>query len=137
MQDLEQGNVQTKFTNPLGPLLVNILARNHKKLMVIDDKITYIGGINFSEHNFDWHDMMIRFEDKAIANFFKTDFLDTWSGKDRTGVYNFELADFCIFDGKNNQLVWERVFELINKAESEKISFKNSFTIGSIFKLHL
>ena len=128
MQDLEQGNVKTKFTNPLGPLLVNILARNHKKLMVIDDKITYIGGINFSEHNFDWHDLMIRFEDKAIAHFFKTDFLDTWSGKARIGVYNFELADFYIFDGNNNQPIWDRVFELISQAESEVIIQSPYFT---------
>lgn len=73
-------------------------AKNHKKLIVIDDRLTYIGGINFSEHNFAWHDLMIRFDDRAIAKFFTTDFLDTWSGRERGGAFRFELADFYLFE---------------------------------------
>ena len=128
MVDLEQGGVKVKYTNPLGPLLVNILARNHKKLIVIDDRLTYIGGINFSEHNFAWHDLMIRLEDEAIAKFFSTDFLDTWSGSDRGGAYNFELADFYLFDGRNNAIVWNKVFDLINQAQREVIIQSPYFT---------
>jgi cardiolipin synthase len=121
MQNLVENNIKIKFTNPLGFFWIHLLARNHKKLMVIDDKITYIGGINFSDHNFEWHDMMIRFEDRAIANFFKGDFLNTWSGQDCLGVYNFDLANFYIFDGRNNIPVWNKVFNLIDQAESEII----------------
>lgn len=128
MADLEQGGVKVKYTNPLGPLLVNILARNHKKLIVIDDRITYIGGINFSDHNFAWHDMMIRFEDEAIAKFFTVDFLDTWSGKDRGGAYSFELADFYLFDGHDNVPTWNKVFDLINQAQQEVIIQSPYFT---------
>ncbi|GAB4538262.1 MAG: hypothetical protein Tsb0014_27770 [Pleurocapsa sp.] len=121
MQNLVENNIKIKFTNPLGFLWIHLLARNHKKLMVIDDKVTYIGGINFSDHNFEWHDMMIRFEDRVIAKFFKGDFLNTWSGQDYLGVYNFDLANFYIFDGRNNIPIWDKVFDLIDQAESEII----------------
>jgi cardiolipin synthase A/B len=128
LQTLESNGVKIKFTNPLGFLLTKILARNHKKLVVIDDNITYIGGINFSDHNFYWHDLMIRLEDRAIANFFKGDFLNTWSGQNIAGIYHFELADFYIFDGHNNLSIWHKIFELIDTAQTEIIIQSPYFT---------
>lgn len=128
MQELRDGGVKLKYTNPLGLLLHKILARNHKKLVVIDDRITYVGGINFSDHNFAWHDLMIRFEDEAIALFAKQDFLHTWSEEDRPGVHHFDLADFYMFDGRHNLPVWEQVLQLIEQAETEVIIQSPYFT---------
>ena len=119
MQDLAEGDVQVKYTNPVGLFFHKILARNHKKLIVIDDRITYIGGINFSEHNFEWHDLMIRLDDPTIAQFAKQDFLNTWSAKDFAGIHKFNLADFYMFDGRHNQPIWDEVFKLLDNAETE------------------
>src|SRR5258708_17859313 len=60
---LKRAGVAVKFTNPYGPSPRRVLSRNHKKLIVIDEAIAYIGGINFSEHNAAWHDMMLRIDD--------------------------------------------------------------------------
>ena len=119
MCDLAAGDVRVKYTNPLGLFLNKILARNHKKLIVIDDRITYIGGINFSDHNFEWHDLMIRLDDPTVARFAKQDFSHTWTEKDFAGVHKFNLADFYMFDGRHNQPIWDEVFKLLDKAEKE------------------
>ena len=119
MQDLAGGEVEVKYTNPLGLFAHKILARNHKKLIVIDDRITYIGGINFSDHNFEWHDLMIRLDNSEIAQFAKQDFTRTWLEQDLGGIHKFALADFYMFDGRNNQPIWDEVFELLDKAERE------------------
>jgi cardiolipin synthase len=58
--ELRAGGVEIQFTNAYGITPRRLLSRNHKKLIVIDDRAAYIGGINFSEHNAAWHDMMIR-----------------------------------------------------------------------------
>jgi len=140
MEDLAAGEVQVKYTNPVGLFFHKILARNHKKLIVIDDRITYIGGINFSEHNFEWHDLMIRLDDPTIAQFAKQDFLNTWSAKDSAGIHKFNLADFYMFDGRHNQPIWDEVFKLLDKAETEitiqspYFSFPFYEKIGSLTK---
>ena len=128
MQDLAAGDVRVKYTNPLGLFLHKILARNHKKLIVIDDRITYIGGINFSDHNFEWHDLMIRLDDPTVAQFAKQDFCDTWGEKDFAGVHKFNLADFYMFDGRHNQPIWDEVLKLLDKAEKEIVIQSPYFT---------
>ncbi|MEX2178002.1 MAG: phosphatidylserine/phosphatidylglycerophosphate/cardiolipin synthase family protein [Gemmatimonadaceae bacterium] len=108
--------IGVQFTNPMGPLLVRLPARNHKKMMVIDDRVCYLGGLNFSEHNFAWHDLMVRIEDPAIAAFLKQDFLSTWAGDDvpRTGM--FPGIDVHCCDGRTNAGVFQRVFDCMEAA---------------------
>jgi len=52
-------------------------------LIVIDDRAAYVGGINFSEHNASWHDMMIRLTDTDAVAFLTNDFRSTWNGGDQ------------------------------------------------------
>ncbi|HXI62842.1 MAG TPA: phospholipase D-like domain-containing protein, partial [Pyrinomonadaceae bacterium] len=56
---LRHQGVKIRYTNGYGATPRRLLSRNHKKLIVIDDRSAYVGGINFSEHNASWHDMMI------------------------------------------------------------------------------
>src|SRR4051812_22566439 len=46
--------VRIQFTNPFGLTPRKLLGRNHKKLIVMDENVAYLGGINFSEHNAEW-----------------------------------------------------------------------------------
>jgi cardiolipin synthase len=82
---LREGGVGVRFSNPLGPWPVNVVRRNHKKIAVFDDRVAYIGGINFSEHNFAWHDMMFRVECEELARLLSEDFLATWDGRSVSG----------------------------------------------------
>ncbi|MAG36512.1 MAG: hypothetical protein CL878_09765 [Dehalococcoidia bacterium] len=66
-------------TRPFGPAHLFVLCRNHKKVMVIDDS-TYLGGVNISDHNFAWHDFMVRFDDPALTAVTVEDFHNTCAG---------------------------------------------------------
>lgn len=117
IKNLNYSGIPVKFTNPLGPLFILFADRNHKKLIVIDDHISYIGGINFSDHNFSWHDMMLRIEHQGIARFLKKDFLLSWSGKNQCVSKSFDGLDMIIFDGKSNERIFELIFEKISQAK--------------------
>ncbi|MEM7323340.1 MAG: phosphatidylserine/phosphatidylglycerophosphate/cardiolipin synthase family protein [Actinomycetota bacterium] len=97
---LRDGGVDLTFTQPNGRGNLYALARNHKKLFVIDDDV-YLGGINVSDHNFSWHDFMIRIDDEEIRQAVVSDFEFTRAGGRRSVneviVTNREVED--VFNG--------------------------------------
>ena len=86
-QLLQANHVALQFTNPLGFLGIKYPMRNHKKMVIIDDFV-YIGGRNFCDHNFMWHDMMIKISFSDLTDFLVQDFLATWSGTNLS--FNFK-----------------------------------------------
>ena len=126
---LRAAGVDVRFTNPVGPLMQRVAARNHKKLVIVDGRIAYIGGINFSDHNFAWHDLMLRIECDAAAEFLTRDFVAT---QERRPVYRnarFDRVELHCMDGRSNEKAFERIRELIADAresifvESPYLSF--------------
>jgi cardiolipin synthase len=117
IEALRADGVQIQFTNPYGITPRSLLSRNHKKLIVIDDVAAYIGGINFSEHNAAWHDMMIRIDDRCAVEFLRRDFHATWRGRDRLASQSFADLDLATLDGRGNRAVFGRVIDLIDRAE--------------------
>lgn len=113
---LRQRGVGVRYTNAYGPTPRRLLSRNHKKLIVIDNHAAYIGGINFSEHNADWHDMMIRISDRSAVAFLREDFDDTWRGCDRTSARSFAGLDLLTIDGRTNRAAFQRIIDLIDQA---------------------
>ncbi|MFH1915988.1 MAG: phosphatidylserine/phosphatidylglycerophosphate/cardiolipin synthase family protein [Nanoarchaeota archaeon] len=77
---LKKAGIPVVRTRPLGPLQAYILFRNHKKLFIIDD-MSYIGGMNISDHNFAWHDFMVRIDDPTRTAVLVKDFLQTEKGE--------------------------------------------------------
>ena len=59
---LRDHSVGVRRTAPPGALGRYLLFRDHKKLVILDDRVAFVGGINVSDHNFDWHDLMVRIE---------------------------------------------------------------------------
>ena len=114
--ELESAGIEIKFTNAYGPTPRNLLSRNHKKLIIIDDGTAYIGGINFSEHNAAWHDMMLRIEDEAAVALLREDFHSTWSGDNRSAHAQFNELELYTLDGRNNRNAFQRVLKLIDSA---------------------
>ena len=115
-QELESGGVRIQFTNPLGITPRRLLSRNHKKLIVLDNATAYIGGINFSEHNAAWHDMMLRVEDPNAAGFLREDFLASWAGRDQIRHRQFDGFELFTLDGRANRTAFQRVLDLIDGA---------------------
>jgi cardiolipin synthase len=118
-RDLPGRGVEVRFVNPAGPLFLRFPARNHKKLVVVDERIAYVGGINFSDHNFAWHDLMVRVDDAHVGEFLAEDFLATWEGRDRAGSLEASGLTLHALDGRRNEAVFDDVLELLAQAREE------------------
>jgi cardiolipin synthase A/B len=115
-RELEAAGTRIRFTNAYRHTPRTLLSRNHKKLIVIDENTAYIGGINFSEHNAAWHDMMVRLDDPEAVAFLRKDFLSTWSGGDRFAHGEFPELELFTLDGRDNRRAFQRVLNLIDGA---------------------
>jgi cardiolipin synthase A/B len=115
-EKLRSSGVQIKFTNPYGFTPRSVLSRNHKKLIIVDERVAYLGGMNFSEHNAAWHDMMIRIDDAPAVGFLREDFLSTWSGHDRAATAEFDELTLYTLDGRSNKDAFGLVLDLIDGA---------------------
>jgi len=117
--ELRRQGVGVKITNSYGCLWHRFFARNHKKLVVIDGRISYLGGINFSDHNFAWHDMMLRVDDPNIAAFLEEDFLSTWEGRNKSAFRSFPGIDLYLLDGRSNARAFESILNVIRGARQD------------------
>lgn len=80
--DMRKAGVEVvKFTNPrmhVLDLATKLNYRNHRKIVVIDGKIGYTGGMNINDHYFRlWRDTHMRITGNAVAVLQYT-FLDSW-----------------------------------------------------------
>ena len=115
---LVSAGVRVRVTNPIAPFGLNYPCRNHKKLIVADD-IAYVGGINFSDHNFAWPDLMLRLEGRAAADFLADDFSRTSQGRGAPAAADFGGVHLAALDGRSNHEGFGDIFELIGRARSE------------------
>jgi cardiolipin synthase len=102
---LRDRGVGVRFGNPLGPSPLRLVRRNHKKLIVIDERVAYIGGINFSDHNFDWHDVMLRIESDDLGSVLAGDFDAGWQGRPRPADLTLDRLRLLSLSGRDNARV--------------------------------
>ena len=113
VREMRGAGVGVRFSNPAGWFLRRMALRNHKKLVAIDGRVAYVGGINFSDHNFAWHDLMLRIEDPAVAGFLAEDFEWTWRGVDQTTARRFEGLEVHVMGGRRNERQFGLVLDLL------------------------
>jgi cardiolipin synthase len=101
-RDLVEAGIGVRTTNPIAGRLARYGVRNHKKLIVADD-VAYLGGLNFSDHNFDWHDLMLRIEARGPAGFLAEDFDATWESRSRLRHARFGGTILSALDGRTNR----------------------------------
>ncbi len=98
---LKAAGVGVRTTNPIAGRLARYGVRNHKKLIVADG-VAYIGGLNFSDHNFAWHDLMLRIEAPGPAAFLAEDFDATWQSRSIFRQAQFGGTTLLALDGRSN-----------------------------------
>lgn len=103
--------VAVAVSNPVGRNPLRFPLRNHKKLLVIDD-VAWLGGINFSDHNFAWHDLMVRIDDSAMSGFLAKTFEADWRGTPRCAAARFGGTDLISLDGSSNEAALAPVLDL-------------------------
>jgi cardiolipin synthase len=116
---LAAAGIGVRVTNPIAGSLLRYGVRNHKKLIVADD-VAYLGGLNFSDHNFAWHDLMLRIEGPGPADFLAGDFDATWRSEAGFREAAFDGLRLCALDGRTNAAGFAPLFEAIEQA-SERI----------------
>jgi cardiolipin synthase len=100
-EGLQAAGIGVRATNPIAGRVARYGVRNHKKLIVADD-VAYIGGINFSDHNFAWHDLMLRIEAPGPAGFLAEDFDATWESRSTLRHARFDRLVLSALDGRTN-----------------------------------
>lgn len=79
LDSLRAAGVEIKRTAPPGFLGRFMLYRDHKKMIVMDEREAFVGGINISDHNYAWHDLMFQIRGGVVGQLCQ-DFLSTWAG---------------------------------------------------------
>lgn len=111
-----QNGIEVKYTNPVGFLMTKYPLRNHKKMVIVDSETAFLGGINFSDHNFSWLDMMVHFDDPSMAECLAEDFQATWEGRNQSNQFEFGKSSIWFFNGIKSKGLYESFFEQIARA---------------------
>ncbi len=117
VEKAEENGIHVQFTNPIGILGLKYPLRNHKKMVIIDGEISFLGGINFSDHNFAWHDMMVEVADPKLGVSLIEDFEMTWKNHNQSKFINTELGQLYLFNGSKSKELYEEFFEHIKNAK--------------------
>ena len=112
-----QDGIRIVITNPLGALWWRYPFRNHKKMMIVDDQ-AFLGGINLSEHNFAWADLMLKTDCPSLVATLAEDFRDTVSGVNSSRVENSPVGEIYLLDGRNSRAEYGRIFDRITSART-------------------
>jgi cardiolipin synthase len=103
VRQLDRRGVRTRFLRPYGLLFARFAGRDHKKIVTVDDRVAYIGGRNFSDHNFAWDDLMVRIEHPDAARLLADDVRATWAGRSAPRRERFGPLELHLLDGRSNE----------------------------------
>ena len=86
LKEIRENGIEIVKFDPLRfPWINHVFHRDHRKIVVIDGKIGYTGGMNIADYYIeglpeigDWRDMHIRIEGAAV-NYLQDIFLDMWN----------------------------------------------------------
>jgi cardiolipin synthase A/B len=105
---------------PPGRFRQYLLYRDHKKMVVLDDEIAYVGGINVSDHNFAWHDFMVRIEGPLAADVGR-DFMTTWAGSTAPLTEARPLGDYVLNQCAGRPTILDEVIRLVGDARDHLV----------------
>ncbi len=112
----ERDGVRIVVTNPMGALWWKYPLRNHKKMMVVDDE-AFLGGINFSEHNFAWRDLMLRTDCPPLVAALAEDIRRTVAGGNQSAIKKLPIGNLYFLDGRRSRYEYEAIFAEIATAK--------------------
>ena len=115
LSEIAAAGVDVAITNLVGRNPLHFALRNHKKVVVADD-VAYLGGINFSDHNFAWHDCMVRIADAEAAEFLAKAFAADRGGAPRLATVQLGGLELISLVGLGNEAALRPVMELFASA---------------------
>jgi len=124
---LEAGGVGVRRTAPPGRFRRYLLYRDHKKMVVVDGRIAFVGGLNVSDHNYGWRDFMVRIEG-PLATDVASDFAATWDGR-RVSLDRSGPGDFALNQTPGRASIGAEVVAMIERAQ-ESIVVESPSLLG-------
>jgi len=115
--------------------------RNHRKIIVIDDEILYLGSANITDYNVVWRELIVRMEGE-LASVFKDIFLSMFEIYNRYHLYSPELTAPISYGGFNiirdapsqrHQNI-KKTLNKINSLGSQEYIYRNSL-LSAFFPL--
>lgn len=104
IQELEDAGVEVDIFFPptLGPLNIRLNYRNHRKIVVVDNKVGYLGGFNIGDEYISkdpdlnyWRDSHIKIKGEAVNDLINRFYLDyKFSSKKADGRYQTQIDEF-------------------------------------------
>ncbi len=116
IEEARTAGIQVSFVNPVGFFGQKYPLRNHKKMVIVDDS-SFLGGINFSDHNFAWHDMMVEIVDEKLGKSLKGDFDQTWSGTNQSRTTKTDEGQLYLFNGSKSKDLYDDFFDHIKQSK--------------------
>ena len=110
IQDIRSRGIEIYEVDPIRfPWVNHVFSRDHRKIVVIDGKIAYIGGMNVADYYItgtpqvgQWHDMHCRIEGTEV-NTLQSIFLKIWNRVTKQDIYGAQyyrgLGDVSYFHG--------------------------------------
>ncbi len=129
---LRARGVGVKRTAPPGFLSRFFPYRDHKKMIVLDERIAFVGGINISDHNYAWHDFMVRIEGPLVRDLAR-DFCSTWDGATIALAAPAPDGDFVLNQCAGRYSVFHHVLALIERAERTLV-IESPYLLGDHFE---
>jgi len=110
---------------------LDLLRRNHKKIVLIDKKFAFLGGFNLSEHNFAWHDFAVKIRGGVVRDILEN-FNSTWGSQPMEYTIRSE-GDFLLGNDRGNKILRDYVFQAIDNA-SDSIYIESPYIAGRIIE---
>jgi len=119
--------------------------RDHRKILVIDDKVVFLGSSNLAERNLDWREFDVKIEGH-FAGIFKDVFLDNYEVYDnyfhdtRSHIFPLVYDSLEIIrdvPSVNHRMIRRRLVDLIKLAKKEVIIETPYFVPDVRFMHHL
>lgn len=119
--------------------------RNHRKIIIIDNSICYIGSANITGYALNWRELNVRMEGE-ISRGFKKIFNDSWKiyeqnlFKQRAQLRQFNIGSFRIIrdiPSLRKQKVKKKLVELIKNSTTQILIETPYFLPGYMLRKHL
>jgi cardiolipin synthase len=135
LEGLPHRGVTVKRTAPPGLLKRFMLYRNHKKMVIIDKRIAFVGGINISDHNYAWHDFMVKIEGPLVRDLV-CDFCSTWEGDTVPFHRSNGAGDYILNQRAGCRPILGEIFKMIGQAQHSLV-IESPYLLGNHIESHI
>ena len=112
---LEQHNILIRRTAPPGFMGRYMLYRDHKKMVILDDHTAFVGGINVSDHNYAWHDFMVKITGPLVHDLIR-DYQSSWDGRTIPMEETIPNGDFVLNQCAGRYPIFQEILNMLGSA---------------------